>query len=190
MQHAGSDYLSQEEVRAKLSSLSQPDLLRLRQVASFQAWKLRGGDAGELLAEGLQRVVSGDRRWPRGLDTAPFMKNVFASIVSSHAKHAAFVGQYEVDPPVALSEGDALPDATSLENQTDPIENIYAQEMLGRLTAELSDDPEALAVAMSFGEGLTALETQSQFRLSPNQYDAARKRFRRVVNKINTEKMA
>jgi len=184
MLHAGSEYLSQEEVRAKLSFLSQPDLLRLLRIARFQARKLRGGDAEDLLAEGLHRVVSGDRRWPRGLDTAPFMNNVLASIVSSHAKHAVFVGKYEVEPPVDQSDGEDLLGRADLEGQDDPIEKIYAQQMLGRLTTELSDDPESLAVAMCVGEGMTALETQSQFRLTQHQYDAARKRLGRVVKRI------
>jgi hypothetical protein len=112
------------------------------------------------------------------------MNNVLASIVSSHAKHAVFVGKYEVEPPVDQSDGEDLLGRADLEGQDDPIEKIYAQQMLGRLTTELSDDPESLAVAMCVGEGMTALETQSQFRLTQHQYDAARKRLGRVVKRI------
>ncbi len=188
MYHSEGDYLSLDEVRAKLSCLSKSDLLRLGRIAEFQANKLRQCEGEDLLAEGLKRVVSGERRWPRGLGTSTFMKNVFASIVSSKAKHAVFASQYEVDAEVDQS-GDVISDQgdVAVEERVDPTMEIYAQEMLGTVANNISDDPDALAVAMALGEGMTAIETQSQFRLSQKQYDAARKRLRRVVNRIMTK---
>ncbi|MDM8181017.1 hypothetical protein [Marinobacter salarius] len=188
MQRAEDGCLSRDEVRAKLSCLSKADILRLKRIAEYQAMKLRNGDCEDLLAEGLNRVISGARRWPRGLGTIPFMTNVFASIVSTTAKHAVFVGRYEVDTEVDQSGNvEAAQDEVIRGNQTDPVEEIFAHQVLEELATQLGDDPDALAVAMALGEGLTAIETQSQFRLSQKQYDAARKRLRRVVNKIMTK---
>lgn len=59
------EYLSTDEVRAKLSCLLEADLLRLRRMAELQAKKLRNCDPDDLLSDGLDRVVSGARRWPR-----------------------------------------------------------------------------------------------------------------------------
>ncbi|MEQ8184335.1 hypothetical protein [Marinobacter salarius] len=119
------------------------------------------------------------------------MKNVFASIVSSKAKHAALATQYEVDAEVDQS-GDVISDQehVALEGRIDPTMEIYAQRMLGRMATTISDDPDALAVAMALGEGLTAIETQTQFHMSQKQYDSARKRLRRVVNRMMTEENA
>ena len=191
MYHSEGNYLSLDEVRAKLSCLSKADLLRLGRIAELQAKKLRVCESEDLLAEGLKRVVSGDRRWPRGLGTSTFMKNVFASIVSSKAKHAAFAARYEVDAEVDQS-GDVISDQehVALEGRIDPTMEIYAQRMLGRMATTISDDPDALALAMALGEGLTASETQTQFHMSQKQYDSARKRLRRVVNRMMTEENA
>lgn len=116
------------------------------------------------------------------------MKKVFASLVSASAKHAAFVGQYEVDVEVDISgDVDFDPDLETGGVHSGPAEQIHAEKMLTIVADDLNGDQDALAVAMALGEGMTAIETQSQFRLSPKQYDAARKRLRRVVNKIKTE---
>ncbi len=181
------EYLSTDEVKAKLSCLLEADLLRLRRIAELQAKKLRNCDPDDLLSDGLDRVVSGARRWPRGVETAPFMRKVFGSIVSSRAKHAAIASQYEVDVEVDqagnVDSGDCVIEARA---SSDPADAMYAHEMLEKVASNLVDDSHAQAVALALGEGLTAYETLSQFHMSQNQYDAARKRLRRVVSRLVT----
>lgn len=185
------DYLSRDEVNARLSCLVEADLLRLKRLAEFQANKLRNCDPDDLLAEGLDRVISGVRRWPRGVEIAPFMRMVFGSIVSSKAKHAAIAGQYEVDVEVDPSGNpDFSGPATEADKSSDPSDRVYAHEMLEKVAGKLSDDPHTLALALALGEGLTANETQVQFHMSQNQYDSARKRLRRVISKLVAEEDA
>lgn len=190
MTDAGRDYYSDNEVRAILSSISRADQIKLRQIAHFQANKLRDCDADELLAEGVTRVFDGRRKWPRGLELAPFMKNVFGSIITAKAKHDAFASNYEVDVEVDIAgELDCPLGAVEASTHPDVVGGIYAQEMLHRLTVALADDQLALAVAMALAEGLTAKEAQNQFNMSANQYDAARKRLRRTVNTLSDKEV-
>ena len=185
------DYLSTDEVKAKLSCLSKADLLRLRRIAQYQASKLRGCEPDDLLSEGVNLVISGTRRWPRGIDIAPFMRNVFDSLVSSKAKHAAVVGRYEVDVEVDRSGNPDFGDhAAELDRSSDPSDRAYAQEVLEIVTNELSGDQHAQALALAMGEGLTAKETQTHFNMSQHQYDSARKRLRRVVSRLVVKEKA
>lgn len=181
------EYLSTDEVKAKLSCLLKADLLRLRRIAELQAKKLRNCDPDDLLSDGLDRVVSGARRWPRGVETAPFMRKVFGSIVSSRAKHAAIASQYEVDVEVDqagnVDSGDCVIEAGA---SSDPADAMYAHEMLEKVASNLVNDSHTQAIALALGEGLTANETLYQFHMSQNQYDAARKRLRRVVSRLIT----
>lgn len=182
------EYLSRDEVKARLSCLLKADLLRLRRIAELQAKKVPGCEPDDLLAEGLDRVISGARRWPRGLETAPFMQRVFGSVVSSKAKHAAIAGRYEVNVEVDQA-GDVDFNNRSAEvgPSSDPVDRLYAQEMLEKVASKLAEDPDSLALALALGQGLTADETRTQFHMSQNQYDAARKRLRRVVNGLMTQ---
>ena len=185
------DYLSTDEVKAKLSCLLKADLLRLRRIAQYQASKLRSCEPDDLLAEGIDLVISGTRRWPRGIDIAPFMRKVFGSLVSSKAKHAAVVGRYEFDAEVDRSGDPDFGDHdTEPDKSSDPSDRAYAQEMLEIVASELSGDPHAQALALAMGEGLTAKETQTHFNISQHQYDSARKRLRRVVSRLVVEENA
>ncbi|WP_133493436.1 hypothetical protein [Alcanivorax sp. 24] len=191
MTRSEEDYLSTNEVNAKLSCLLKADLLRLRRIAELQAHKLRDCDPDDLLAEGLDRVISGVRRWPRGVETATFMRMVFGSIVSSKAKHAVLVSQHEVTVEVDPSGNpDAGDFTTEAGTNSDPADEVYAHEMLEKVASKLANDPHAQALALALGEGLTASETQSQFHMSQNQYDSARKRLRRVVSRLIAEENA
>lgn len=184
----GRDYYSIDEVRAIMSRLSHADQVKLRRIAHYQAKKVHGYDADELLTEGITRVIEGRRNWPRGLEVAYFMKRVFGSIISSQAKHDVYVSNYEVDTEVDISGDIDSPDISmDVGSHSDPSGGIYAQEMLQRLMDVLTDDQPALAVAMSIAEGLKAKEAQQRFNLSVHQFDAARNRLRRRIKELSVE---
>ena len=178
----GRDYYSIDEVRAILSKLSHADQVKLRQIARYQASKIRNCDADDLLSEALTRVCEGRRKWPRGLEIAHFMKKVFGSIITSEAKHYVYASEYEAEAEVGISgEVDGTNEPMQVDFHPDPSDVIDAQQMLQSLLAVLSDDAQALAVAMSLAEGLKAKDAQQKFNISPQQYDAARNRLRRKI---------
>lgn len=190
MADAGRDYYTVDEVRTILARLSHADQVRLRRIAHNQARKVLGYNADELLTEGLTRVLDGVRHWPRGLNVATFMKNVFGSIISNEAKHYVYASKFEADTEVDISgDVDCAEKSVTPDSHPDPAAEIYAQEMLQRLMTALSDDQHALAVVMSMAEGLKATEAQSQFNMSAHQYDAARKRLKRKVEELTTEEV-
>ncbi len=190
MSGAGRNYYSVDEVKAILARLSHADQVKLRRIAHYQAKKIPGCNADELLTEGLTRVIEGVRQWPRGLNIATFMNNVFGSIVSNMAKHHIYASKFESNTEVDISgDVDCAEKPVTLDTAPDPTGEIYAQEMLQRLTTALSSDQHALAVLMSMAEGLKATEAQTQFNISAHQYDAARKRLKRKVEELTTEEV-
>ncbi len=186
------NYYSVGEVKAILARLSAVDVLRLGKLASFQARKLRDCDAEELLHEGLTRVLEGVRKWPRGLEVGPFMRNVLGSIATSMAKTAAVASGVLVDTEV---DGSGVVDCPQFPmdngSQSDATDVLYAEEMLNRATVLLADDPQTLAVALAAAEGLTAKEAQKRFNLSAKEFDAARNRLRRKLSAlVNDEEVS
>lgn len=186
MDSTGKAYLSPEEARAQLSCLSKAELVRLERIAHYQALKLKDGDAEDLFAEGLSRILGGERRWPRGLPLSRFFTGVLKSIVSSRAKHARVASVVEVDAEVDTGgQVDGEQHDIAAHSAVDPAHVAHTHELLNILMNECGQgDPNVLAVMMALGEGETAIEAQHRFGLSAQQYDAARKRLRRCVDQI------
>ncbi len=191
METTGKDYLSPEEAKARLGRLSKAELVRLERIAHYQALKLKDGDAEDLFAEGLSRILGGERRWPRGLPLGRFFTGVLKSIVSSRAKHAKIASVVEVDAEVDPGgQVDGEQHDIEAHSTVDPAHIAHTRDMLNLLMSQCGQDQNVLAVMMALAEGETAIEAQQRFALSAKQYDAARNRLRRCVDRIRKEENA
>lgn len=192
MSNDNRDYYSPDETNLLLKDLSDADCLKLGKLAKFQSAKVLNMESDDLVQEGLARVLDGTRKWPRGLDIATFMNKVFGSIISTYAKHhdTAIKHGYLTEQDVLGDCDDGTSLSENVSSTQSDIQNIvYAKEMMSRVIDELASDPKVQAVALSIAEGLSAKETQNQFSLSVNEYDAARKRLRRMINSLLSEEM-
>lgn len=134
-------------------------------------------DWEDLLQEAFSRILAGTRRWPQSVPLVAFVAQLLRSLASEHHR------QQTAHPIVALdasSDPSGLP-LTIADDQPGADLQMEADERRAALARRLDADPAALAVLSGHERGETAAETMSRAGLTPLEYDAARKRFRRIV---------
>jgi RNA polymerase sigma-70 factor (ECF subfamily) len=168
---------SPDIVAVALARLSAADLLRLRQIARMRVTGLVGVEWEDLLQEAFSRILAGTRRWPIKVPLVAFVAQSIRSLASEHAR------QQTVHPFVALdasSDPSGLPMAVP-DDRPRVDQLLESRELWTALIRRLEADPAALAILLGHLRGETAAETMARADLSPHEYDAARKRFRRLV---------
>jgi len=164
-------------VAAALRDLSSAHLLRLRQIARMRSAGLVGVEWEDLLQEAFSRILAGTRRWPVEVPIVAFIAQLMRSLASEHhrqqAAHPFVTAEESSDPSgLPLAIADDRPGADL---------QMEANDFRAALVRRLEADPGALAVLLSHERGETAAETMARTRLTAHEYDAARKRFRRLV---------
>jgi DNA-directed RNA polymerase specialized sigma24 family protein len=150
-----------------LTSLSADDIRRLVSYARF----LRGpNDANDLIQEAYCRVL-GPRRWRADMASVPFLYGVMRSI--SDRRNQKGLTAVSLDNAEEAAQG---VDDHPLADQITPERNAIAAEAIKELEAHFAHDEHVGYFLMGSAEGKTALETQAATGMSPQEYDAARKR--------------
>jgi DNA-directed RNA polymerase specialized sigma24 family protein len=168
---------SPDVAASALARLSAADLVRLRQIARLRASGLTGVDWEDLLQEAFSRILAGTRRWPLDVPLVAFVAQSLRSLASEHHRKQA------AHPFVALdasSDPSGLP-LTIADDRPGADQLMEAIDRHAALFRGLEQDHGALAVLSGYERGETADETMVRAGLTPLEYDAARKRFRRIV---------
>lgn len=170
--------LTQEEIEAKLSSLSGADWERLRSLARLMAAGLPEWNSEDLLQEAITKVLEGDRVWRRDVHLLVAFKVLMRGVASNKRKKER-VGPVDrrvvVDPDEADGDGDHVPSATA-EDDIDPEAIADSHSQLKYLEQLLADDEEAAMVAMAWAEGFRGKKAAEELGYDAKRYDAARKR--------------
>jgi RNA polymerase sigma-70 factor (ECF subfamily) len=187
---------SPEEAEEAILGLAKEYWLRLHRWAT---WRLTGNcmaEADEVIANVYERFCTGSRRWPIGVKIGTCFWNAVKSTISGEwDKHKRrLVRQYS---PIT-AEGDAadpfeevLDTAAPVEEPVDgPLEEMTTaderrryQTMLDHIESSFAADEAVTAVLIGLEQELPAREIQEAFNLTETQYDSARKRLRRFINK-------
>lgn len=163
----GKQWLSRAEVEGRLTSLSADDIRRLANYARF----LRDpNDANDLIQEAYSRVLD-RRRWRADMTSVAFLCGVMRSISDRRNQKDITVVSFEDAEEAAEGVDDHL-----LVDRITPERNAIAAEEIKELEAHFAHDEHVGYFLMGAAEGKTALETQAATGMSPQQYDAARKR--------------
>lgn len=178
-----------EEVEAALRALPDSYLLRLRRWA---AWKLTDNcksEADEVISEVFDRFVTGNRKWPHGVAFDTCFWNAVKSVISGewdkHKRHAA------LHVTAVNEDGESEDPLASIgSNDGNPIELFEAAEVRGRrqttidhITGNFEADDAVTAVLIGIEHNLSPKEVQEQFELTETEYDSARRKLRRFLNK-------
>jgi DNA-directed RNA polymerase specialized sigma24 family protein len=177
------DLIPPDEALACLDVLTNKDFLAL-ETASHKYRRWLGEDADELLGEAVQRLLDGRRKWPRGVELAPFLAEVMRSIAwewLGKSRRRAIP-----ESRLAAPTGDDPEDEESyIERQAAPTpgadEQTKVREIGGRIEAVFGDDEAITAILIGRVENISPAETQEAFGITPNQYAAAQKKLRRAV---------
>lgn len=165
-------FASADAVRDAIVSLDIADQIRLKKIAQGRALGLAHADWRDLLQEAVARALSGSRRWPHHVPIVAFIAETMRSIASEWRDRASAADVQ-------------LPDGTDVTSDHPDSERVViARDLVARIYDAVSGDPAVLSLLAGLSDGETAAETMARTGLSPLDYDAARKRFRRALNKI------
>lgn len=165
-----------------LSELSSADLVRLERLARARAAGLAGVDWADLLQEAFSRILAGTRRWPGHVPFVAFVAQTLRSLANEERRQAK-------DHPL-ITIGSTHLSGLPVEVADDHPEaeaGLAARQFLDRILAAAGDDTAMLAVLSGIERGETAAETMARETLAAREYDAARKRFRRMMDRLVAE---
>lgn len=164
--------LNFQEVQDCLAQMREADLLRAERIAVFLARGLNGLNGEDLLHEVYVKLLSGERRFPRGVHTVKVLK----SAMESEASNARKSGRASpIDLRFRVEDG-----ADGADRRSPEVE-FLAREQFKVLIATCSGDPAAELVVMAWADGLKGADAQQATGLGMKDFDAARKRATRKL---------
>lgn len=175
------EQLSREALRQAISSLSPADMLRLHKKAKFFS-PGTGMEPADLLQEAIARTLqeSDGRNCPADVSVPVFLGNAMRSIADGERDKARRI--------VSLDQDSAASTITATDGRT-PEDAVAAVQQLDQIWAQLehrfADDPQAIAVMLGLAEECTADEIKEIEPMSQHEYEAARKRVRRELERLS-----
>ena len=181
---------TQEEITKAVESLSDAQLLKLRNFARFRIKGLGGKACGRtfenLLWEGILRTLEGDRRWYRErVDFPTHLMGAMRSI-SSHwrEKYDRREGSVEWASPFINNEGGEIEPLQDIPSEIPNPERAFeAKEQIEKLRASISDDSTGLEVLNGLLGEMKGPEIQEILSLSQTEYETVIKRIYRTARK-------
>jgi len=156
--------LNYQEVQNSLAQMSDADLRRAERIAGFLAHGLPGVNGEDLLQEVYIKLLSGERRFPRGVHTVKVLKSAMESEASNARKGLRA-------SPIDLR----TTDADGADRRSPEVE-LLASQQFAAIVATCAGDPDAELVVMVWADGLTGAEAREATGLGEKAFDAARKR--------------
>lgn len=175
------EHLTAAECSAALEAFvaDEKELLRLKVIARRRA----GSDleADELIQDAFIGILDGNRSWPRGLATRPFLIEVIRSIANG-VREKRKRREAEMGMPGVLSD-DTVP--CSAPTAAEVLESLQRDGVMrARMLEHFGDDPELRALAEALLEGWEKAELLSLFDNDETKYSTTRRRLRRRLNKL------
>lgn len=192
-------HYSAEDAEAAIRSLPNAYWGRLRK---FAAWKLTGNavsEADDVIAGVWEKFVRGSRRWRLGTQIEACFWNAVKSAIDGewdkHDKqvanrHAPVTADGEPEDPfenvIDKVAGQSMPELMvkgPLNELMCASERRRQEQIVKHIEGAFADDEAVTAVLIGLEQGLNAQKIQEAFSLTETQYDSARKRLRRFLNK-------
>ena len=173
-------YLDASEFIRKLNALTKREEFWLRKQGNV--WALGTGmEWRDLLNEAISRTLANSRRCPANTSVAAYLNNAMRSIASAERKKLS--RQVPLgNPGDETSLIEKLPVRTS--SPADIAQSrIDLQRMYDRLQEIFHGDSQALAVVIGRMEGWSSAEIKEIESMEDNDFDAARKRARRAIER-------
>lgn len=189
-----------DEVLVAIDQLADADLIRLEKAAGILIGGTEYSDHRELLNEALTRTLSGakgqpGRHWPKRVPFLIFLTNAMKSIADASRNSSAMKEEilasdlagahFEGVDPVELF----APATESVESQIVRVQESHARQArvdtdLAALHARFADDDEVNWIIMGIEDALSPGEIRDLSGMAKTQYETARRRFRRGLEKL------
>lgn len=173
----GSD-LTRAEIDTAFQGLSGADWKRALRLAAFAARGLPGKTGEDLLHDTIVQLLTGDRRFPRGVHPLVVLKTAMRSNASNTRKVEL---RGPIRPGVAVAGHSMVTEAGGVEGQDrrTPLAALEAEDLLRAIEAEVAKDDALSMVAMAWCDGLRGAEAADLAGLTAKEYDAVRKKLLR-----------
>jgi DNA-directed RNA polymerase specialized sigma24 family protein len=169
--------LTTAEVHAELLQLcGSADFARAKSLARARAAGVIDCTAEDLLQDAMIGLLSGDRRWPRGVHTLVVLKTAMHSIASNMRKR---INKGPIDRRVAVEVATGEDDEHQVEvvvTDTTPVDVANAKSELKAIQGLVAGDEEAELVVEAWADGLRGKEAAEALGFDMKTYEAARKR--------------
>lgn len=174
------DQLSVAEIEAEFRNFSGVDWKRALSLARMRSAGLPDWTAETLLGEALQKLLSGERTWKRGVPPLVTLTTIMRSIASNERKKARN-GPIDAYSSVDVGAGESTdggdsPDLVQPEDCRDPAEIIDARSQLAYIEKLVAGDKDAEEVLAAWSMGLRGKEAAEELGFEMNRYEATRKR--------------
>lgn len=190
-----------EEVCQAYEELSDEELYRLRKAATYCLLGSEYREPDEIINEAICRTMRGDRNWPMHIPFMAYLIKTFQGLgddsrQSLQQRRTMQLEGYvaddtSVDETLGLL-GKVHPDALTsiIEMEVTSEHQERARANLDKIEAHFSKDDHVTWIIMGLKDGLPAAEIQDLGGMTQTQYETAKRRFRRGVDKIFSEKRA
>lgn len=193
-------YAAPDDIRAAIEGLTKEDAARLRKAAKYCIFGTEYQDPLELLNEAITRAMSaahGDpgRRWKKSVAFMAFLIMTIRGIASDSQESLAQTRTDYIDAmkTEALTAEDALGvlghSNPGVEELAVEIEEIQERQELAKqdaaaIDARFAGDDDINWIIMGYKDGQTAAEIREISGMTNTQYETAKRRFRRGLEKM------
>jgi len=187
-----------QEIYEAIQKLTEGQRLRIRKAARFLIPRTDFSAPDELINETLDRFLSGSRTWPRHVEFATCLINAMRSVANGSREQLAGRPEIAESSLLPSATGDANdvvgPVAVALDEGATP-EDVIAREqrilhqaeLLRRIQDHFKDDDEIQWIFMGLEDGWSAIEVLEQSGMNRTQYETARRRLRRQLDRFFPE---
>ena len=190
-----SRFATTEEIQCAIESLSKLDTARLKKAAYICLGGTEYQDAFELINESVSRAIAGTRPWPKAVPFMAFMIMTIKGIASDSREsnqqtktdHLEVIAGEDANAETALDIlGYSTPSITEqvIEFELSEEHLAKAQSYSDAVDEHFARDDEVNWIIMGIKDDQSAKNIRELSGMSNTQYDTARKRFRRGLEKI------
>jgi DNA-directed RNA polymerase specialized sigma24 family protein len=179
--------LTLAEVRQEVDRILRDpaDVARLRKISVVKSRGARLLDGEDLLQEAVIQLLSGERRWPRGMHAI----QVLAMVMRSVASNSRTKRDYRLaDDLIPRSDSDQTADAAldqlgrESANVVTPERELEGLSELQHVQSLVHGDEDLELLVEAWAEGLRGRDAMEELGWDENTHDAARKRLQRRLN--------
>src|SRR5262245_10272236 len=167
-------HLQRFEVEAAVARFAQDasEMARGRKLARLLAHGLPAMDAEDLLQNAFILLLTGSRRWPRGLAALVMLKGVMRSVASNARKKPNYVLAEDLGYPFDEdSEEECSPVAEGASPQADPARIVEAESDMATIQSLVAGDEELELLTEALADGLTGMNIATELGWDGKKYD-------------------
>ena len=169
------------EIQVILMGLNDAEYTKLNKVVRARA-EVFGYDTDELLNQVVEKILSGDRKWPKGISVYQLFSMISRSILSNHFNKVST--ELSLDAMVDdFGEGnEATKRLSQIETEKNSLDNKKAL-----VYRAVSDDQVATDIIMLKMDGCKKGEIVDCLEISDTEYESKMRKIRRRIEKATKE---